>query len=33
MIDAVMDGAEVVINPSASNVERGKLARKIQMIK
>lgn len=28
-----MDGVEIMLNPSASNVERGKLMRKIQMLK
>lgn len=33
MIDAALDGAEIVVNPSASYVERGKLERKMQMFK
>jgi NAD+ synthase (glutamine-hydrolysing) len=33
MIEAVMDGVEIIVNPSASNVERGKLTRKLQMLK
>jgi hypothetical protein len=32
MIDAALDGAEIFINGSASEVVRGKLKRKIQMI-
>ena len=32
MIDAALDGAEIFINPSASDSQRGKLKRKIQMI-
>lgn len=33
MIDASLDGAEIVINASASYVERGKLSRKMQMFR
>lgn len=32
MIEAALDGAEIFINPSASDSQRGKLKRKIQMI-
>jgi len=32
MIDAALDGAEIFINGSASEIVRGKLKRKIQMI-
>jgi predicted amidohydrolase len=32
MIDAALDGAEIFINGSASEITRGKLKRKIQMI-
>lgn len=32
MIDAALDGAEIFINPSASDIQRGKLKRKLQMI-
>ena len=31
MIDAALDGAEIFINPSASESERGKIKRKLQM--
>ena len=33
MIDLVLDGAEIVVNPSASYVERDKLRRKLRMLK
>lgn len=33
MIDASLDGAEIFLNPSGSHIERGKLTRKIQLIK
>jgi NAD+ synthase (glutamine-hydrolysing) len=33
MIDASLDGAEIFLNPSGSHIERGKLSRKIQLIK
>ena len=32
MIDAALDGAEIFVNVSASEAERGKLKRKLQMI-
>jgi hypothetical protein len=32
MIDAALDGAEIFINVSGSEVERGKLKRKMQML-
>lgn len=32
MIDAALDGAEIFINVSASEIERGKLKRKLQML-
>ena len=33
LIDSVLDGVEIVLNPSASYIERAKLERKMQMIK
>jgi hypothetical protein len=32
MIDAALDGGEIFINVSGSEVERGKLKRKLQML-
>lgn len=32
MIEAALDGAEIFVNASASDIQRGKLKRKIQMI-
>jgi NAD+ synthase (glutamine-hydrolysing) len=32
MIDAALDGAEIFVNVSGSDIERGKLKRKLQML-